>query len=168
MISVKVNGINQYIRKLETFSNRILPSHVDSTTDEILDRIRDLAIQNLNSDIKWGHSLTEPRITDKENWHKVDVGSGGPYSSKMLVCDSPHAFIVEYGAIGGMVIRQPGEGPPFSIGNSQGQNIGPRYSFKLQEGKHFLERAIDQVLNGGELEGITYKHLTDAIRSSGL
>jgi len=159
MISVKVTGLDRTIKSFNTMAHTI-PKRMNMAMDEILIRIRDVAIQNVMNDLKWGLSLNDPHITSTSNWIIEDTSEG-----KTLTCTSPHAFIVEYGAIGGMVVRQPSGGPPFAIGANQGINLGPRYSFKLQEGKHYLQRATDLVVNGSEMELIAYKHLTDAIRS---
>jgi len=159
MISVKLLGVNQYIRYLETLK-RTVPLKMQKASQEIMERIRDVAIENVNSDIRWGHSVTEPRIADPGNWEIVDTGGGGHFGGKELICHSPHAFIVEYGGIGGIVVSD----RPYPIGASQGGGVIFSNSFRLQEGKHYLQRAVNQVA-GAEMEAIAYKHLTDAVRN---
>jgi len=153
MISIRVDDkISPYLRKIM----KDVPILAKHAMRDVVQAVHEKAMSNLYSNLTWGSTLGGDSIRDK-----VRVLEEG--NKVTLEYFSPHASIVEYGAVGGLVVRQPGQGPPFAIGKSQGIPIPPKYSFRLQEGKHFLSRAIDEIVNSGRAEQIVINRFRGAL-----
>jgi len=152
MISIKMIGVNQYRKDFIGFSNR-LPILTKRASKEIITKIHEQAMENLNENIRWGHSVMGDGI--EQSMQMIDSGR----DSIELVYTSPHAFIVEYGGIG-EVIREQGV---FPIGASQGNVMGFSPRFKLQQGKHYLERAVNTIMNSDDAEKIVTKYISSEL-----
>ena len=141
-------------------------------TKEILEDIHKRAMRNLDNSVNvnyWGHSKNvDERI---ENTKVIEsLGGGTAYWKYRLTYTSPHAWIVEHGGYGRISVGPNGKTPnganAFPIGKQQGftgKNIIYRKSFKLQEGYHYLERAVRETY-GKAIERKFIKYLNRMIK----
>lgn len=154
--SIKITGVNQFRKDLTGFAHR-LPILTKDAAREIMQKIHEQAMRNLNENIIWGHSIHGDNI--EQSMQVTEMGR----DSIMLTYTSPHAWIVEHGGIG-EVIRPRGV---FPIGASQGNVVAFSPKFKLQQGKHYLERAVDIVMADEETQRIINRHISRGLRGLG-
>jgi len=102
--------------------------------------IHQRAMEDLESKVKWGHSVNSLSI--KDSYDDSEVEETGKYFKRTIRYTSPHAWIVEHGGIGFLPYKYDGAYP---IGAEQGGAVIFAKTAKLQEGYHYLENAIRSI-----------------------
>jgi len=156
-IEIDTTGLEKKLDKLQ-FK---LPQTMTKVVLDSAEFVHSKAMENLNADLRWGHSLDESQQI--QNTKEINILEITPIRiSAELRYTSPHASIVEYGGIVSTTITK--EDGAFPIGKSQyGIPVAFSPTFHLQEGKHFLLRGAFENLDG--IYDIARKNVDDLIKS---
>ena len=163
MIRVKVSGLDRVISRAE-FLVKNIPTALKEASNEVVSLLDERAMTNLNNSLRWGHSTKGDSIKDSKFIEGPEIS--GYVSKVTLGYSSPHASVVEFGGGIGtsrsvLVTRRP-PNPPFPIGATQGFEPEFRYSFRVQQGYHYLGSAVQSQKK--RLVSIYRKHLLDLVR----
>jgi len=163
---IKIEGLDVAIRNINLLKSSIV-NYLNDETITSLDKVHEKAMNNIDSTLKWGHSIGDDKIRDSKFITSPEIQG---YSIKMgLGYNSNHAAIVELGGTQGFM--QSDTGTPvqgfidadnyghkgWPVGKSQGKHDGIHYPriVKLQDGKHYLSNAMNQSVSMIE---INYKN----------
>ena len=135
MINVEVN-IDPLVRKLHMITDKV-GYMIPEATREALNHIHQKAMENLNSNLIWGHGVIPPIAEMEQIANSVEIN---PVTGT-LTYTSPHARLLEYG--GPVVYQRPHEMGPMPIGQREGHTEGFGYNiFTIVQGKYFLTQAF--------------------------
>jgi len=156
-IELKRNDHRRGVAKFYTKNSyRIAVQGLDALLSDVsyktVEKIDKKAMKNLYESTSWPPSIQGDSIKDNVRL-AVMRGEGRKVYKGLLEYFSPHAAIVEYGGVGG-VVETRGDNT-FPVGMQQfgpGGVMAYAKSVTLQHGKHFLQRAVDEVLGSGDVE----------------
>jgi len=140
----------RHLRRLELKARTAAPAAVK----ELCELIDERAMDNLDSKVKWGHSIEHENIRDTFDYSEIE--DTGRYFKRTVKYTSPHAWIVEHGALGESPESKSGKLYP--IGQEQGNAQAFVKTFKLQEGYHYLENAMKSITKS-EIDRIFFKNM---------
>jgi len=147
-------------RRLQSLIRYIGP-YTEIATREALEHIHQKAMQNLNTNLKWGHSVVNPDDSI-ENSMSINVEINGTDVVGSLVYKSPHARLQEYG---GTYVAYAKEDGKMSIGKEQGDIVAYKDTLVgVIQGKFFLTSAF--ATEGDSVRAIYEKYVNKTIRDS--
>ena len=159
MITFELKGVDKLQKKFQMLGE-MLPEQMRLAVIECLRETDTLAMKNLYSTTTHTQSPTSiDKMTKVYGNFKGVKGYEGT-----LEYYSPHARIVEFGGLGKTIKASDYGIKAFPIEKNQfgvAQSFSP--TIKLQEGKHYLQRAITQMVANGDYEKIVSKYIQQGI-----
>jgi len=146
-------------RKLNKLKYGIGPMAINATADA-LEHIHLKAMENLDSDLIWGHGV---RLGAEEesirNTKVIETFGEGSHVGGTLTYTSPHAKLIEYG--GSYVYSRDPKLGPMPIGAQEGHTPPDYFGYNINanfQGKYFLTRAMTSEIDAVHSIYVRYKN----------
>ena len=153
-------------KKLRKLQYGISPCAIEASV-EAMEHIHQKAMENLNSNLIWGHGVQwGAEETSIENSKVIETWSEGNRIKGSLSYTSPHAKLMEYG--GFYIYNRDPELGPMPIGRQQGHTPPDYYSYSIEgniQGKFFLTQAFMSEVSA--VHSIYEKYMNNLIKSTG-
>ena len=166
IVKFEYKSLNQHVKLFEA-AGKAMMYYGSASPELVLGALKARIVAHYKTGVIWGHGPAADSMANPDNWEIKNVGKRPQtgYGSYELICHSPHAWIVEYG------ISPSGDNPMakvvisaddkvkkvakdgnkyFAVGKTQGYNgpLGytrPAKEIKLQRGKHYIQKSLDEV-----------------------